>query len=204
MKRTSVVVALVGALFAAYAAPARASEIALTPTGVADALDDRDYTTGWSFTVEDGIWVTDLGYWDSGENGLLGRHEVGIFSSAGALLVSTFVGAGTSGDLDGGYRFVSIAPFFLGAGSYVIGGANHSSLDPIVYQGTATTMAGVTLNNDQLYAFGAGLVFPEFEGNVYFNPNFKGEAAQVPEPVSTALFGLGAVALGLRRRRQAR
>ena len=54
---------------------------------------------GWEFTAMDDITVTHLGVLDLGATGLADRHTVGLFNSAGDLLVSSTIGAGLSGDL---------------------------------------------------------------------------------------------------------
>jgi len=53
---------------------------------------------GWQFTATDDITVTHLGVLDLGAAGLADRHTVGIFNSAGDLLVSSTISAGLNGD----------------------------------------------------------------------------------------------------------
>ncbi len=170
-----------------------AGTLAMTGSSITDITDTSGYTTGWAFTTT-GVTVTALGYYDSGKDGLLDAHDVGIFDSLGNLLVSATVPNGVAGTLNADWRFISITPYALGAGSYVIGGYSKSS-DPITITGTATGAPGITLGSVIRYVYGGSLAFPTFGGLTYLNPNFEFNAAPpVPEP---ATLGLAAAALCL-------
>ncbi|MBM3728705.1 MAG: PEP-CTERM sorting domain-containing protein [Acidobacteria bacterium] len=187
---------------AMLASSALAGPLGLTATGIVAAADTREYTTGWIFTTSSAITVTALGYFDEGRDGLLSSHQVGIFDTAGNLLVSTTVPAGTAGYLNADWRMDSIAPFLLSAGTYVIGGANHGSSDPIVYiAGSATPAPGITLGALDVYNFGTGLIFPTSPGYTYLNPNFEFTTG-VPEPATLSLAGAAIAAIAFIRRKR--
>lgn len=191
-------------LFVLASAPLMAATLGLTGTGLSTAIDAQEYTTGWAFTTSGVLSVTALGYFDAGGDGLSSFHDVGIFSSGGTLLVSATVPSGTAGTLNGDWRMVAITPYLLPAGSYVIGGANHGSVDPGVYEsGSVTGAPGVTLGNLGLYDWATGLAFPtQSAASHYLSPNFEFGSAAIPEP-ATALVAGAALAAGalLRRRR---
>src|SRR5678815_4779246 len=96
---------------------ARADVALLSPTRGDLAGTSVEATFGWSFTVGTAsLQVTGLGIWDDGNNGLIGAHPVGLWSSSGTLLATTIVPAGTAAPLLGEYRFVSVPnPIMLSA-----------------------------------------------------------------------------------------
>ena len=57
-------------------------------------LVNGPYTLGWQFKVNTAIDVTALGVFDSGQDGLVESHDVGIWDSTGNLLVSATVQSG--------------------------------------------------------------------------------------------------------------
>jgi hypothetical protein len=81
------------------------------------------YTTvGWEFTPQNDIWVTDLGFFDLGQDGLNISHDVGIWDQDQHLIVSATVSGGTAAQLIGEYRYASVAPLLLQAGrTFVLG-----------------------------------------------------------------------------------
>src|SRR5262249_21074041 len=81
-----------------------------------------DVTLGYAFTVSTPISVTMLGLFDSGNNGLAHSHAVTIWTRTGTQLVQATIPFGTGATLTNGFRYVSIAPFTLAAGTYTIGG----------------------------------------------------------------------------------
>jgi hypothetical protein len=80
---------------------------------------------GWSgesvgnrFTVNQDIWVTHLGVWDEGQDGLANSYRVVVFDSVGASLASADVASGTAAPLTNGTRWAPLAtPLQLAAGS---------------------------------------------------------------------------------------
>ena len=79
-------------------------------------------TIGFEFTANSSVTVDGLGVFDSGQDGLAERHQVGLWDAGGALIASTTVGAGTSAPLLGLYRYARISPTALTAGAnYFVG-----------------------------------------------------------------------------------
>jgi hypothetical protein len=184
-------------------------------------------TRGWQF--ERGgdsydIFVTQLGVFDSGGDGLVNSHQVGLWRNdpdnrTGTLLASATVPAGTAALLEWGYRWMPITPVLLPRtlASYVVG-AQYSAGDaddlvtprpsgpwpyfqfaPDIYAITAG--ARVALGNDLPYPvswWGCG------EGctpEIFWEPNFR--YSLVPEPSVWVLLLPGLIYLGLRRRKVA-
>lgn len=181
-----------------------ASTIALTTSGgVAGFNSAESYTTGWSFTLSGFIDVTSLGYYDVDQDGLDNAHDVGIFDSDGTLLVSATVPSAAGGTLNAGFRMVSITPFALGPGSYVIGGFSNASTDGILANPAFITDPLIAIIDSGVYDYGATLVFPALsttpeDPTAYASVNF--EFTETPEP-STLLLSLGAfAAVGLKKR----
>jgi hypothetical protein len=79
-------------------------------------------TVGWSFTPSVGIDVLSLGFFDMGGDGLNQPHLVGVWDSAGELVISAQISSGTTNPLLGAYRYAQVKPTRLLAGdTYIIG-----------------------------------------------------------------------------------
>jgi hypothetical protein len=183
---------------------ARADSIALTFSGGTPSVFFSNLTNGWAFSTASAITVTSLGYWDFGSDGLATSHQVGIWNSAGTLLMSGTVAAGTAESLSNGFRFnstISGAPL-LAAGTYVIGGLTSS--DPVARQvplGNLSLAPGISFIQERFNGGGQALTFPSFTDRFatdsgFFGPDFQFNAvsASVPESGGTFLLMLGAVA----------
>jgi hypothetical protein len=168
-----------------------------------------DQIYGWYFDTSSAVEVTALGVGDASGGPLSVAHDVGIFSvSTTALLVSTTLPAG-GGTLLDGFDYVSIAPFFLAAGDYVIAMTMpFRNADTQSISNTSETTSSPVTYVDSAFAASSTLVFPSIEGAFaqgLFGPNFTFTPASVPEPtgvsiMATMLLGVAFVA----RRRVAR
>jgi hypothetical protein len=170
-------------------------------------------TFGWAFTANEDVTVTSLGYFDAGQDGLHEAHDVGIFDSLGNLLTFTTVGAGTSADLDGKFRYTDITPFAL-TQSYTIGATiGDAATDAATYLVTnRTNQSWLTLSSPSSQYTEGGtyttLTFPYRNFNVgydYIGSNFKALAeSSTPEPgILAPGVGIGSVwLLAWRHRRQ--
>lgn len=176
-------------------------------------------TRGWGFvrggTTND-ILVTQLGVFDSGGDGLVNAHAVGLWrdnpgSLTGTLLASATAPAGTNAPLIGGYRWVSIPPVLIpyAFARYVIGAQfSAGDADALVAplpSGLAPDIGPALTSNGRLadgldlrYPWGSSI--PPMEGQVgeqFFTPNLQ--YVIVPEPALPLLLVPGLVCLFLRR-----
>lgn len=157
--------------------------------------------TGWFFTANADLNVTQLGVLDLGNPGLSEAHNIGIFrASDGVNLVNATIGSGLSGDLIDGSRFVDVATTMLSAGEdyYIV--ADNWSSDAFAY-GTGVTFDpnitwtgfGDAAAND---IFSSVSSLGGLPGNL--GANFRFDV--VPAPSSVALLGVFGLAAGRRRR----
>jgi len=199
---------MVALLFVAISAPAaRADSTAFTPSGTLSCCDGGSVNLGITFTVNSGISVDALGFYDA--PGLTGGSAVGIYDSSGNLLTSVFVPL-TDSVVDG-YFYQSIVPVSLTAGDqYTVVEFTDSS--PGIWEdGPAgvppTTDPSITFNNTA-YLYAGTLGFPTVINGalnpVYYGPDFFIETptSTVPEPCTLFLFftGLLGVAGAARKR----
>lgn len=166
-------------------------------------------TRGYSFNVLDaaGIDVTALTFFDEGADGLAESHDVGIWDSAGNLLVSANVSSGVVDaiDVNGLFRVKSISTFHLAQGTdYVVGGvflAGSADRQAINFVGLTT---GPEISYGQTRFNNNGVNALSFATSTISQSGLPGGsfeyASAVPEPASIAAIGLGIVCL-LRKRK---
>ena len=181
---------------------ARASAPALSFFGSPENNAVGNFTVGWEFTVTGPVVVDGLGYWDRQANGLSFPHDVALWTGGGTLVASATVPSGTGATLIDSFRYVSIAPTPLLAGTYVIGGYANGDIVANHAVSVSTIPEINFVQNRNTTAFAFSLAFPTgtspSEGQGFFGPNFTVEV--VPEPAGFAVLSLAACALSLRRR----
>jgi PEP-CTERM motif len=201
MNRFMIFGLVAGLVFLAAPAVQAAFDPAVTFTGnTSTNFVTPAETVGWQFAVSGNILVTGLGVFDSGQDGLLTNHTVGIWltSAPATLLASGTVASGTAGTLVNQFRYVSIAPTLLVPGTYTIG----ATWGPI----GDTYIAGSPLPNFHTdsritflgaeYIEAVPLTMPNtsasFFGQGIFGPNLS-----VPEPGTLILLGSGLLGLAI-------
>jgi len=68
---------------------------------------DLHRNQGLGVYIDQAISVTSLGWWDYDADGLAASHQVGIWNTAGTLLLSATVASGTADPLIDRFRFNS-------------------------------------------------------------------------------------------------
>lgn len=175
-------------LFAAWSlgGVAQAAPVLSIPDLVGTTSGNDD-TIGWEFTTNTAVTVTRLGFFDSGQDGLLTPHDVGIFDNSGTLLRSAIVPSGIAGPLINQFRYVAIAPLALAAGStfrigaYLPASSGGLGADDLFVQVTVpTTDPAITYQTGRFAGNTGGLAFPTTSlGSARFiGPNFEILAAE--------------------------
>jgi hypothetical protein len=212
MKKNLLVVLAVVMMMFVMSSHVSADTMALTFTGgtpygyVTDPLPN---TIGWEFSITAPVSVTSLGFFDMDSNGLILDHQVSIWGLAQNQIVSAVV---TNSDpLDQGFRWASVSPVTLAAGTYRIGASIDAVLiDDVIdydryYSSTSSRILAAPVSyNGGVYHLG-GFAYPEnigFTNNGRFGPNFQfNPETAVPEPSTSILVGAGLVGFGLLRKR---
>lgn len=190
------------------AAAGNAQTAAFSVTGTPVALANPPQTLGFAFTTSQAFTISALGIYDFGGDGLNDSHEVGLFSSSGDLLLSTVMQAGTSAALVDGFRYNTVSPYALAAGSYRIGALYTSGRDRLFFEtnpNIVTSITGFTYDGARNGLNIPTLTDPTRRGGGtggYLGPNLLvSPLAAVPEPSAWALLILGFGATGGAMRR---
>ena len=201
---------LAAAIAVAGASPALAGDPAIDLTSPGDEYPGGQYTLGFEFSVDGGGSIDALGVYDSGQDGLTAPASIGIWDMQGNLLTSATINAG-DGTLEGYFRWVSISPFALTAGThYVIGAYTTDNASSVGTDqgGSANFNPAVTFYDDRFSNFNSAFSFPDtsegFPNAGWLGANFE-LAGGVPEPASWAMMvgGFGLMGAVMRRRRTA-
>lgn len=187
-----------------YSEPARAAAIDLAQIDF--EYDGSPWTLGWKFSVSAPTSIEALGVYDSGQDGLAGSAQVGLWlTSGGDPIVQTTVPTGTAGTLDGHFRFAPIAPTLLTPGTeYIVGSYLSGELATALFGGNGivdprVNVIDVRYSSNAAFSF-PGLTDPGTEGAAFLGANFQ--LTPVPLPAAAWLFGSGMAGLiGLARRR---
>ncbi|TKB95053.1 MAG: VPLPA-CTERM sorting domain-containing protein [Nitrospira sp.] len=188
--------------------PVRAAAIDLTQIDF--EYDSSAWTLGWRFSVTAPTSVEALGVYDSGQDGLAGPAQVGLWlASGGAPLVQTAVAAGTAAQLDGHFRFTPIASTALTPGlEYIVGSHLDGDLATALFGGNGLVDPRVSVIDVRYSSIGSGFGFPDVtdpgtDGAAFLGGNFQ--LTPVPLPAAVWLFGSGVAGLvGLARRRSSK
>lgn len=182
-----------------WSSSAQAAAIDLTE--VVFEYDGSTWTLGWKFSVTAPTSVEALGVYDSGQDGLAGPAQVGLWlASGGAPIVQTTVPPGTDAALDGYFRFTPVPTTALTPGvEYIVGSHLDGDLATSFFDGNGTVDPRVSVIDVRYSSFGSGFGFPDqtdlgTDGAAFLGGNFQLTA--VPLPAAAWLFGSGVVGLG--------
>ena len=173
------------------------------------------FTLGFQFVSTVNQFVTALGFWDQGANGLPGSFRVGLYAlTTQALLAEVIISSADALDpsvfVNGGYwRYETLAsPVALTSGtSYVLAYYNATNLSGpdslLLSYPTLGGLNNVTVPAISRYVGGASLAFPTITldastVSLYSQANLM--IGSVPEPSTLALAVIGLVWAAGRRR----
>ena len=172
--------AIFAVILALWPAHTRGNSVAVTFPANTSFTAAQNFTFGWDFTLSSPVLVTDLGVFGAGE--LTDSHPITIWTSTGTVVTTGIVPAGTAGILVNQFRYVSIAPTLLAAGSYVIGAYYPTESEAIAFNAIGLTTAPEVSYGQGRVGAGTALPGNTVSNNGYFGPNFQFIApAAVPE-----------------------
>ena len=212
-KRKAAAVALLLGMVG-VALPAQATLVLdVGPGGVTDDCnvcgDVSGLTLGWAFDVTSPILVGGIAAWDSDEQAFGPDLQAGLWTDAGALLVSATISAASPTEDSNGngvWRGENIGPLLLTVGRYVVGLTFLNETPLAQFNTLFTTIPEVTYVEGRVsnLAANSGLNIPEapFGPQGIFGPTLLAVVQPLPEPATLALFSLGIVGLGLAARRR--
>ena len=199
----------IGVFLCFFSRPPSASAAAIDLTQIDFEYDSSAWTLGWKFSVTAQTSVTALGVYDSGQDGLAGAAQVGLWlASGGAPLVQTTVAAGTAAALDGYFRFAPVTSTALTPGTeYIVGAHLDGDLATALFGGNGLVDPRVNVIDVRYSTFGSGFGFQDqtdlgTDGAAYVGGNFQ--LASVPLPAAAWLFGSGVAVIAALRRRNNR
>jgi hypothetical protein len=187
-------------LFVCTVWPSLAQAAAIDLTEIIFEYDSSPWTLGWKFSVTAPTSIEALGVYDSGQDGLAGPAQVGLWlASGGAPLVQTTVAAGTDAALDGYFRFTPVTSTALTPGIEYIVGAHLDGDATSLFGGNGIVDPRVSVIDVRYSSFGSGFGFPDqtdpgTDGAAFLGGNFQ--LTPVPLPAAAWLFGSGLVGLG--------
>jgi hypothetical protein len=189
-----------------YSEPAQAAAINLTQIDF--EFDGSPWTLGWRFTVNSPSTVASLGVYDSGQDGLVGSAQVGLWlATGGDPIVQTTVSSGTAATLDGHFRFAPITPTLLTPGNeYIVGSYLSGELATALFGGNGVVDPRVNVIDARYSSTGSaafgfpGLTDPGADGAAFLGGNFH--LTPVPLPPAAWLFGSGIAGLAAWQRRR--
>lgn len=196
----------------AFSLPATLATAAVVPKTALSSISypityfgvDADGTVGFSFTPSSTLEVSSLGFFDTGHDGIVTDHLVGLFEMGGPLLGLTVVDS--SSYLNGDFRYTQLDDTItLQAGhSYLLAGTTAGPEDGWVWHVGSWTAEDIVVE-DFYYSPLNVVVRPRLgatDGDTtYLGFNFEYTIAAVPEPETYAMLASGVLLLGLFRRR---
>jgi len=167
---------------------------------------------GFDFTPTKDLTVNALGWYDNGADGLNNQHPVAIYVTSTKELAapSAIVDSASTIDTTTDFRFTSITPFVLNAGTEytLVGYGSGPAWDGYVVNPTGGISFGADITYDRLRTSRAtGLEFPTTAGeaglvhNLFLGPNFQYSVSSVPELPTYALMLAGLMLLVATKRK---
>jgi Domain of unknown function (DUF4082) len=191
--------------FTLWSSSVQAAAIDLTE--IVFEYDSSAWTLGWRFSVNESVSIQALGVYDSGQDGLAGPAQVGLWlASGGAPLVQTTVAAGTDAALDGYFRFAPVTETALTPGvEYIVGSHLDGDVATALFGGNGVVDPRITVIDIRYSSFGSGFGFPDItdpgtDGGAFLGGNFQ--LTPVPLPAAAWLFGSGVAGIGALARRR--
>lgn len=138
-----------------------------------------DQTLGFTLAVDERQWVTQLGVWDEGDDGLGAAHDVGVWDGSGTLISSASVPAAAVATLVDGFRYVDVDAFALDPGqTYTIGAHYPAAVDDIAtsvsgFAAAANTVFGMNVATTAAGPLAQPTINGVGDGTAYFGPNLR-------------------------------
>jgi hypothetical protein len=105
---------------------------AFTPEPIVGMANCQVYTCGFEFVPTKNMSVVALGQWDQDGDGLPSASTISLWTASGALLATVSVPSGAGASLNGSYRYVTVPPIALTAGTpYVISSGFAGGQSPV-------------------------------------------------------------------------